>query len=119
MPTPPRHGRQRPCLRPGQGHRIVSNASCTTNCLAPAAKVLHEAFGLRHGQITTIHGYTMSQRVLDGTHKDLRRGRGCAVNMLPTGTGPAKAVGLVLPELAGRLDGMAVRVPCRTAPWST
>ncbi|NMC48877.1 MAG: type I glyceraldehyde-3-phosphate dehydrogenase [Desulfovibrio sp.] len=92
-------------------HRIVSNASCTTNCLAPAAKVLHEAFGLRHGQITTIHGYTMSQRVLDGTHKDLRRGRGCAVNMLPTGTGAAKAVGLVLPELAGRLDGMAVRVP--------
>ncbi|WP_029895409.1 type I glyceraldehyde-3-phosphate dehydrogenase [Desulfohalovibrio reitneri] len=92
-------------------HKIVSNASCTTNCLAPAAKVLHEKFGIKHGQMTTVHSYTMSQRILDGSHKDLRRGRAAAVSMLPTTTGAAKAVGLVLPELDGKLDGMAVRVP--------
>lgn len=92
-------------------HRIVSNASCTTNCLAPVAKVLHEAFGIEKGLMTTIHSYTMSQRILDGTHKDLRRGRAGAVNMLPTTTGAAKAVTQVIPELAGRLDGMSVRVP--------
>lgn len=92
-------------------HHIISNASCTTNCLAPAAKVLNDTFGIRHGLMTTIHSYTMSQRMLDGTHKDIRRGRAGAMNMLPTTTGAAKAVGLVIPELAGKLDGMAVRVP--------
>jgi glyceraldehyde 3-phosphate dehydrogenase len=92
-------------------HNFISNASCTTNCLAPAAKVLNDAFGINHGLMTTIHSYTMSQRVLDGSHKDLRRARACAENILPTTTGAAKAVGLVLPELAGKLDGMAVRVP--------
>ncbi|GAB1409437.1 type I glyceraldehyde-3-phosphate dehydrogenase [Desulfovibrionales bacterium] len=92
-------------------HHIISNASCTTNCLAPAAKVLHDTFGIKHGLMTTIHSYTMSQRMLDGTHKDIRRGRAGAMNMLPTTTGAAKAVGLVIPELAGKLDGMAVRVP--------
>ncbi len=90
---------------------VISNASCTTNCLAPAAKVLHEAFGLRHGIMTTVHSYTMSQRILDGTHKDLRRARAAAVSMIPTTTGAAKAVGLVIPDLAGKLDGMAIRVP--------
>ena len=92
-------------------HHIISNASCTTNCLAPAAKALHDAFGIRHGLMTTIHSYTMSQRMLDGTHKDIRRARAGAVNILPTTTGAAKAVSLVIPELAGKLDGMAVRVP--------
>lgn len=92
-------------------HNIISNASCTTNCLAPAAKALHDALGIKHGLMTTIHSYTMSQRMLDGTHKDFRRGRAGAVNMLPTTTGAAKAVGLVIPELAGKLDGMAIRVP--------
>ncbi len=92
-------------------HSIISNASCTTNCLAPVAKVLNETFGLKYGTMTTIHSYTMSQRVLDGSHKDRRRGRACAVNILPTTTGAAKAVGLVLPELDGKLDGMSVRVP--------
>jgi glyceraldehyde 3-phosphate dehydrogenase len=96
-------------LAPGQ--RIFSNASCTTNCLAPAAKVLHEAFGIERGLMTTIHSYTMSQRILDGSHKDLRRGRAAAVNMIPTSTGAAKAVAEVIPALKGRLDGMAVRVP--------
>ncbi|MEW5774933.1 MAG: type I glyceraldehyde-3-phosphate dehydrogenase [Thermodesulfobacteriota bacterium] len=96
-------------LAPGQ--RIFSNASCTTNCLAPAAKVLHEAFGIERGLMTTIHSYTMSQRILDGSHKDLRRGRAAAVNMIPTSTGAAKAVAEVIPALRGRLDGMAVRVP--------
>lgn len=90
---------------------IISNASCTTNCLAPVAKVLHEAFGIEKGLMTTIHSYTMSQRVLDGTHKDLRRARAGAVNMLPTTTGAARAVTQVIPELGGKLDGMAVRVP--------
>ena len=92
-------------------HDIVSNASCTTNCLAPAAKVINDEFGIKHGIMTTIHSYTMSQRVLDGSHKDMRRARACAVNMVPTTTGAAKAVGLVIPELNGVLDGMAIRVP--------
>ena len=92
-------------------HRVVSNASCTTNCLAPTVKVLHESFGIERGLMTTIHAYTMSQRILDGTHKDLRRARAAALNMLPTTTGAARAVAKVIPELAGRLDGMAVRVP--------
>lgn len=92
-------------------HHIISNASCTTNCLAPVAKVLNDTFGLRYGTMTTIHSYTMSQRVLDGSHKDIRRARACGINMLPTTTGAAQAVGLVLPELAGKLDGISVRVP--------
>ncbi|MBC7355884.1 MAG: type I glyceraldehyde-3-phosphate dehydrogenase, partial [Desulfomicrobiaceae bacterium] len=92
-------------------HRIISNASCTTNCLAPVAKVLHTAFGIKHALMTTIHSYTMSQRILDGTHKDLRRGRAGAMNIVPTTTGAARAVTMVIPELAGKLDGMAVRVP--------
>jgi glyceraldehyde 3-phosphate dehydrogenase len=92
-------------------HRIVSNASCTTNCLAPVAKVLNDQFGIERGLMTTIHSYTMSQRILDGTHKDLRRARAGAVNMLPTTTGAARAVTQVIPELEGRLDGMAVRIP--------
>ena len=92
-------------------HHVVSNASCTTNCLAPPAKVLHERFGIRHGLMTTIHSYTMSQRILDGSHKDWRRARAAAVSMIPTTTGAAKAIALVIPELRGKLDGMAVRVP--------
>ncbi len=93
------------------GHRIVSNASCTTNCLAPMAKVLHERFTITGGLMTTIHSYTMDQRLLDAPHKDYRRARAAAANMVPTSTGAAKAVGLVLPDLAGKLNGMAVRVP--------
>lgn len=92
-------------------HDIVSNASCTTNCLAPVAKVLHEAFGIEQGLMTTVHAYTSDQNLLDGNHKDPRRARAAAMNMLPTTTGAAKAVGLVLPELEGKLDGFAVRVP--------
>ena len=92
-------------------HHIVSNASCTTNCLAPVVKVLHEAFGLRKGVMTTIHSYTNDQQLLDLPHEDLRRARAAAVNMIPTSTGAARAVTKVLPELAGRLDGIAVRVP--------
>jgi glyceraldehyde 3-phosphate dehydrogenase len=92
-------------------HDVVSNASCTTNCFAPMVKVLHEAFGIRRGFLTTVHGYTNDQNVLDGPHKDLHRARAAAVNMIPTTTGAARAVGLVLPELAGRLDGIALRVP--------
>ena len=92
-------------------HQILSNASCTTNCLAPAIKVVHDTFGVRHGLMTTVHSYTMSQRILDGSHKDLRRARAAAMNMLPTTTGAARAVTQVIPELAGRLDGMAIRVP--------
>lgn len=92
-------------------HVVVSNASCTTNCLAPVAKVLNDSFGIKHGIMTTVHSYTMSQRILDGTSKDFRRGRAGAVAMLPTTTGAAKAVGLVIPELNGKLDGMAIRVP--------
>ncbi|MGY6022611.1 type I glyceraldehyde-3-phosphate dehydrogenase [Streptomyces spinosirectus] len=90
---------------------VVSNASCTTNCVAPMVKVLHERFGIVKGLMTTIHGYTNDQVVLDGPHKDLRRGRSAAVNIIPTSTGAARAVGLVLPDLAGTLDGIAVRVP--------
>ena len=95
----------------GAKHNIISAASCTTNCLAPAVKVLHETFGFRHGLMTTIHSYTMSQRILDGTHKDWRRGRSAGVSMVPSSTGAAKAVGQVMPELAGKLNGMSVRVP--------
>jgi glyceraldehyde 3-phosphate dehydrogenase len=90
---------------------IVSNASCTTNCLAPVAKVLHEAVGIERGFMTTIHSYTNDQRMLDQIHKDLRRARAGAMNMIPTTTGAARAVGLVLPELKGKLDGSSVRVP--------
>jgi glyceraldehyde 3-phosphate dehydrogenase len=95
-------------------HHIVTNASCTTNCLAPVAKVLHETVGIRHGLMTTIHAYTADQSLLDGPHKDLRRARAAAVNLVPTSTGAAKALGLVIPELAGRLNGFAVRVPVPT-----
>jgi glyceraldehyde 3-phosphate dehydrogenase len=92
-------------------HRIVSNASCTTNCLAPVAKVLHEKFGIERGYMTTIHAYTNDQRILDQIHSDMRRARAAAMSMIPTSTGAAKAVGLVLPELKGKLDGTAIRVP--------
>ncbi len=92
-------------------HRIVSNASCTTNCVAPMVKVLHEAFGVEQGFMTTVHAYTNDQNVLDGPHKDPRRARSAAVNIIPTSTGAARAVTEVIPELAGRLDGVALRVP--------
>ena len=92
-------------------HHIISNASCTTNCLAPVAKVLLENFGLKHGLMTTIHSYTGDQRLLDFPHKDLRRARAAALSMIPTTTGAAKAVALVLPELTGKLNGLAIRVP--------
>lgn len=92
-------------------HVVVSNASCTTNCLAPVAKVLHDNFGIEHGFMTTVHSYTNDQPSLDQLHKDLYRARAAAVSMIPTSTGAAKAVGLVLPELKGRLDGVAIRVP--------
>lgn len=92
-------------------HNVVSNASCTTNCLAPVAKVLNDNFGIEKGFMTTIHAYTNDQVVVDGPHKDLRRARAAAVSQIPTTTGAARAVGLVLPELAGKLDGMAIRVP--------
>lgn len=92
-------------------HNIISNASCTTNCLAPVAKVLHETFGIEKGLVTTVHSYTNDQKILDLPHKDLRRARAGALSMIPTSTGAAKAVSLVLPELKGRLDGMAIRVP--------
>jgi len=92
-------------------HHVLSNASCTTNCLAPAVKIINDNFGFVHGLMTTIHSYTMSQRILDGSHKDLRRARAAAMNMIPTTTGAAKAVTEVIPELKGKLDGMAVRVP--------
>jgi len=92
-------------------HHIVSNASCTTNCLAPVAKVLNDEFGIKRGLMTTIHAYTNDQRILDLPHKDLRRARAAGMSMIPTTTGAAKAVGLVLPELAGKLNGFAVRVP--------
>ena len=95
-------------------HHIITNASCTTNCLAPVAKVLHETVGIRHGLMTTIHAYTADQRLLDAPHKDMRRARAAAVNLVPTSTGAAKALGLVIPELAGRLNGFAVRVPVPT-----
>lgn len=92
-------------------HHIISNASCTTNCLAPVAKVLHENFGIECGFMTTIHSYTNDQRLIDSPHKDLRRARAAALSQIPTTTGAAKAVGLVLPELKGKLDGFSVRVP--------
>ena len=92
-------------------HHILSNASCTTNCLAPVAKVLNDTFGIEKGLMTTIHSYTNDQRILDLPHKDLRRARAAAESMIPTTTGAAKAVGLVLPELQGKLDGMSIRVP--------
>src|SRR5262245_5579309 len=92
-------------------HDVLSNASCTTNCLAPVAKVLHESFGIVHGLMTTVHSYTNDQRILDLPHEDLRRARAAALSMIPTTTGAARAVSLVLPELKGKLDGMAVRVP--------
>ena len=95
-------------------HHIITNASCTTNCLAPVAKVLYETVGIRHGLMTTVHAYTADQRLLDAPHKDLRRARAAAVNLVPTSTGAAKALGLVIPELAGRLNGFAVRVPIPT-----
>lgn len=94
-----------------QKHHIISNASCTTNCLAPVAKVLLDNFGIKRGLMTTIHSYTNDQRILDLPHKDLRRARAAAVSMIPTTTGAAKAVGLVLPLLKGKVDGMAIRVP--------
>ncbi|MBU0769696.1 MAG: type I glyceraldehyde-3-phosphate dehydrogenase [Proteobacteria bacterium] len=94
-----------------KNHNIISNASCTTNCLAPIAKVLLENFGIRSGLMTTIHSYTGDQRLLDFPHKDLRRARAAAMNMIPTTTGAAKAVALVLPELSGKLNGLAIRVP--------
>ena len=92
-------------------HQIISNASCTTNCLAPLAKVIHQSFGIRKGWMTTIHSYTNDQNLLDLPHKDLRRARAAALSMIPTTTGAALAVGEVLPELKGRLDGFAMRVP--------
>jgi glyceraldehyde 3-phosphate dehydrogenase len=95
-------------------HHIISNASCTTNCLAPVAKIVHDAFGIRHGVMTTVHAYTSDQQLLDGPHKDPRRARSAAINLVPTSTGAAKAIGLVVPELAGRLQGFAVRVPVPT-----
>jgi len=95
-------------------HDVISNASCTTNCLAPAAKVAHETVGIKHGLMTTIHAYTADQRLQDAPHRDLRRARAAAVNLVPTSTGAAKAVGLVLPELNGKLHGFAVRAPVIT-----
>jgi glyceraldehyde 3-phosphate dehydrogenase len=95
-------------------HHIVSNASCTTNCLAPVAKVLNDRFGIRRGLMTTIHSYTMDQNLQDNVHKDLRRARAAAMNLVPTTTGAAKAVALVIPELKGKFDGFAVRVPTPT-----
>ncbi|WP_410815086.1 type I glyceraldehyde-3-phosphate dehydrogenase [Micromonospora sp. 067-2] len=95
-------------------HTIISNASCTTNCLAPMAKVLHDTFGIQHGLMTTIHAYTQDQNLQDAPHSDLRRARAAALNIVPTSTGAAKAIGLVLPELKGKLDGYALRVPIPT-----
>ena len=92
-------------------HKVISNASCTTNCLAPVVKVLHDKFGIEKGSMTTIHSYTNDQNVLDFPHKDLRRARAAALNMIPTTTGAAKAIGLVMPELKGKLDGYSMRVP--------
>ena len=94
--------------------QCVSNASCTTNCLAPVAKVLNDRFGIENGLMTTIHSYTNDQRILDAPHSDLRRARSAAVSQIPTTTGAAKAVGKIIPELNGKLDGMAVRVPTPT-----
>ena len=95
-------------------HHIISNASCTTNCLAPLAKVFNDTFGIKHGLMTTVHAYTADQNLQDGPHSDLRRARGAAINIVPSSTGAAKAIGLVLPELKGKLDGYALRVPVPT-----
>lgn len=95
-------------------HNIISNASCTTNCLAPVAKIIQENFGIKKGLMTTIHAYTNDQRILDLPHKDLRRARAAALSMIPTTTGAAKAISLVLPELEGKLDGLAIRIPTPT-----
>jgi len=95
-------------------HQVISNASCTTNCIAPVVKVMHESFGVDKGFMTTIHSYTNDQVILDTVHEDLRRARSAAINIIPTTTGAAKAVTLVMPELKGRLDGMAFRVPTAT-----
>jgi glyceraldehyde 3-phosphate dehydrogenase len=95
-------------------HDVVSNASCTTNCLAPLAKVFHEAFGIEHGLMTTVHAYTQDQNLQDGPHQDLRRARAAAINIVPTSSGAARAIGLVIPELAGKLDGASLRVPVPT-----
>ena len=95
-------------------HQVISNASCTTNCLAPIAKVLHETVGIKHGLMTTIHAYTADQRLQDMPHKDLRRARAAAVNLIPASTGAAKAIGLVIPELNGKLNGFAIRAPVPT-----
>src|SRR5437660_1851322 len=97
-----------------KAHQVVSNASCTTNCLAPVAKVLNDRFGIRRGLMTTIHSYTMDQNLQDNVHKDLRRARAAAINLVPTTTGAAKAVALVIPELKGKFDGFSVRVPTPT-----
>ncbi|MCK4760361.1 MAG: type I glyceraldehyde-3-phosphate dehydrogenase, partial [Candidatus Aminicenantes bacterium] len=94
-----------------ENHHIISNASCTTNCLAPVVKVLHDEFGIEKGFMTTIHAYTGDQKLLDAPHKDLRRARAAAISQIPTTTGAAKAVGLVIPELKGKIDGIAIRVP--------
>ena len=95
-------------------HHVISNASCTTNCLGPVAKVLHDAIGIERGLMTTIHAYTADQRLQDAPHKDLRRARAAAINLIPTSTGAAKAIGLVVPELDGKLNGIAVRAPVTT-----
>jgi len=92
-------------------HHVISNGSCTTNCLAPAAKVIHQTFGIERGLMTTVHSYTMGQRILDGSHKDLRRARAAAMSIVPTTTGAARSIALVIPELQGRLDGLSLRVP--------
>jgi glyceraldehyde 3-phosphate dehydrogenase len=97
-----------------ESHQVISNASCTTNCLAPVAKVLHETFGIRHGLMTTVHAYTGDQQLLDGPHKDFRRARAASCNLVPTTTGAATALGLVIPELEGKLQGYAIRVPVPT-----
>ncbi len=97
-----------------ENHHVISNASCTTNCLAPVAKVLHDAVGIERGLMTTIHAYTADQRLQDMPHKDLRRARAAAINLIPTTTGAARALGLVLPELNGKLNGIAVRAPVAT-----
>jgi glyceraldehyde 3-phosphate dehydrogenase len=101
-------------LYDNDAHHIISNASCTTNCLGPLAKVVNDAFGIERGLMTTVHAYTADQNLQDGPHGDLRRARAAAINMVPTSTGAAKAIGLVLPELKGKLDGYAIRVPVPT-----
>ncbi len=101
-------------LYDAEKHNIISNASCTTNCVAPMAKVLHDNFGIEQGFMTTIHAYTNDQRILDFPHKDLRRARSAAINQIPTSTGAARAIGLVLPELKGKVDGISMRVPVPT-----